>query len=90
MSFSEYKLRSESNVRAEKVTDDAVTVVTINGVRTAHKGDYVVELQGKKLERNEESGEFEEVTYSVGTDIVNGEEFEAVYEPVRKRSVPKE
>lgn len=86
----EYKLRSESNVRAEKVTEDARTVVTIHGVRTAVKGDYIVELQGKKLERKEDGDGFEEVSYCVGTDIVSGEEFEAVYEPVRKRSVPKE
>lgn len=85
----EFKLRSASNVFAEKL-DEPTTVVTIHGVRSAAKGDYVVELQGKKQERNPDTGEMEEVTYCRGVDIVAGDEFESVYEPVRKRSVPKE
>lgn len=89
MAFTEYRLKT-ANVKAEKVEEDTRTVVTVNGVRTAYKGDYVVELSGTKLEKNEESGEFEEVSYSRGHDIVSAEDFEAAYAPVRKRKVPGE
>jgi hypothetical protein len=87
MTYVEYRLKT-ANVMAEKVEEDTRTVVTINGVRTAYKGDYVVELSGTKQVRNDESGEFETVVYSRGHDIVSAEEFEAAYSPIRKRKVP--
>lgn len=87
MANQEYRLKT-ANVLAEKVEEDSRTVVTIHGVRTAYKGDYVVELPGRKMERNEESGELEEVVYCRGFDIVSGGDFEDAYAPVRKRKLP--
>jgi hypothetical protein len=78
-------------VQAKKVDDDHESVVTIHGVRSAVKGDYIVELTGVKTDLVEQpDGSFapEEVVYCRGVDIVAGSEFENVYSPVRKRKLP--
>lgn len=91
--MAEYRLK-QAQVNAEQVTEDARTVVTVHGVRTAQKGDYVVELYGTKNVRDDESGEVTEESYCRGVDIVPADQFESQYEPVknapsRKRKLPE-
>lgn len=87
--FVEYKSRPVS-VLARKV-EEVETVVTINGLRTAVPGEYVVQMMGRQVQNVEqEDGSTvpEEVDYCLGFDVVEGTEFEAVYSATRKRKLP--
>lgn len=86
LEFEDYQSKPV-RVRAAKA-EETQTVVTIHGVRTVVKGDYVVELTGHKVVTNEESGEPEEVEYCVGTDIVVAADFELIYKRAPKRKLP--
>lgn len=89
--FQEYKSRPVT-VLARQV-DEPETVVTVHGLRNAVKGDYVLQLTGRKVENVEQedgSTKPEEVEYCRGFDVVSADEFEAVYQPSRRRKLPEE
>ena len=89
--FQEYKSRPVT-VLARQV-EEAETVVTIHGLRSASKGDYVVQVSGTKVENVEQedgSTQPETVTYCRGFDVVSPEEFEAVYSVSRRRKLPED
>ncbi len=86
LEFEEYRSKPVT-VRAA-VAPETQTVVTIHGVRTVVKGDYVVELTGKKIVTNDETGDPEEVEYCVGTDIVVAADFDLIYKRAPKRALP--
>jgi hypothetical protein len=89
--FQEYKSRPVT-VLARQV-EDAETVVTIHGLRSAVKGDYVLQMTGRQVQNVEQedgSTKPEEVEYCRGFDVVSADEFEAVYQPVRRRKLPEE
>lgn len=89
--FQEYKSRPVV-VMARKV-EEIETVVTVNGLRTAVPGEYVVQVMGRQVQNVEkEDGVFEpeEVDYCRGFDVVDGAEFESVYSGTRKRKIPGE
>lgn len=87
--FVEYKSRPVT-VLARKV-EEVETVVTVNGLRTAVPGEYVVQMMGRQvqnIEQEDGSTKPEEVDYCRGFDVVDGSEFEAVYTATRKRKLP--
>lgn len=87
--FQEYKSRPVT-VLARKV-EEVETVVTVNGLRTAVPGEYVVQMMGRQvqnIEQEDGSTQPEEVDYCRGFDVVDGSEFEAVYSATRKRKLP--
>lgn len=86
MAFEEY-VSKPVKVNAEQAEQDGM-VVTFQGVRPIAKGDYLVEVPGVKTVLNEETGEYEEVTYSTGHKIVTREEFEAEFKKAPKRALP--
>lgn len=87
--FQEYKSRPVT-VLARKV-EEVETVVTVNGLRTAVPGEYVVQMTARQIQNVEQedgSTKPEEVDYCCGFDVVDGSEFESVYTGTRKRALP--
>ncbi len=89
--FVEFKSRPVT-VLARKV-EEVETVVTVNGLRTAVPGEYIVQVMARQIQQVEQddgSTQPEEVDYCCGFDVVDGAEFEAVYSGTRKRKIPGE
>lgn len=89
--FSEYKSRPVT-VLARQV-EEPETIVTVHGLRSAVKGDYVLQLTGRKVDNVEQedgSVQPQEVEYCRGFDVVSAEEFEAVYTASRRRKIPED
>jgi hypothetical protein len=87
--FQEYKSKPVT-VLARKV-EEPETVVTIHGLRSAVPGEYVLQVMGRQVQNVEQedgSTKPEEVEYCRGFEVVDGDEFEAVYSATRKRKLP--